>query len=59
MKKKINVSLDDLKVESYITSIDADKAQKIAGGVSHPTHTKKTDKEHVCTGVSCSAAVAL
>lgn len=57
--KKIAVSLDDLKLESYITSIDAEKAKRIAGGAaSHDTHTQKTDKQHVCGGTQCSAVIS-
>jgi hypothetical protein len=48
--KKVTVSMDDLKLESYITSVDAEKAKRIVGGVaaSHPTHTTASDKQHVC-----------
>lgn len=44
------LSLDDLRVQSFITSIDEEKAQKILGGAaSHPTHTEDTDKHETCT----------
>jgi hypothetical protein len=59
MNKKVKVSLEDLKLESYITSVDSEKAKRIAGGnaASHATHTQRTDREHICTGVVCKAAV--
>ncbi|UII26793.1 pinensin family lanthipeptide [Fulvivirga maritima] len=44
------LSLDDLKVQSFATSIDEEKAQKILGGAaSHPTHTEDTDTHETCT----------
>jgi hypothetical protein len=50
------LGLDKMTVQNYSSAIDNDMAQKIAGG-NHPTHTKRTDKEHVCTGQACGIAV--
>lgn len=48
--QKGKLSLDELKVQSFVTSIDAEKAEKILGGAAgHPTHTGKTDKHAGCT----------
>ncbi len=48
--KKEKLSLDELKVQSFVTSIDEEKAQKILGGAAgHPTHTEETDKHETCT----------
>lgn len=46
---KIRFSLEEIKVESFVTSLDAELAQRLAGGIgegSHPTHTQKTDPMH-------------
>ena len=46
---KIKFSVEELKVESFVTSLDAELAQRLAGGIgeaSHPTHTQKTDPLH-------------
>lgn len=48
--QKGKLSLDEIKVQSFVTSIDEVKAQKILGGAaSHPTHTEETDKHETCT----------
>ncbi len=48
--QKVKLSLDEIKVQSFVTSIDEEKAQKILGGAaSHPTHTEDTDKHETCT----------
>jgi hypothetical protein len=52
MKKnqKADLKLQDLKVESFITSVDPAKAKRIVGGYSeHPTHTTAQDTQHVCS----------
>lgn len=47
--KKSALSLNALKLESFITSVDSAKAKRIVGGyVSEPTHTTAADKLHVC-----------
>ncbi|TRX51724.1 hypothetical protein FNH22_23460 [Fulvivirga sp. M361] len=44
------LSIEELKVQSFVTSIDEEKAQKILGGAaSHPTHTEETDTHETCT----------
>ncbi|UCJ09674.1 pinensin family lanthipeptide [Chitinophaga pendula] len=54
---KIKLSLDDLKIESFVTSIDSEMSMRLAGGLaaqSHPTHTQQTDDEHhFCTTKVC------
>ncbi|MEC5147015.1 pinensin family lanthipeptide [Chitinophaga sp. 212800010-3] len=54
---KIKLSLDDLKIESFVTSIDSEMNMRLAGGLagqSHPTHTQRTDDEHhFCTTAIC------
>jgi hypothetical protein len=47
--KKSALSLNALKLESFITSVDSAKAKRIVGGyASEPTHTTAADKLHVC-----------
>ncbi len=51
MKKnqKAALKLQDLKVESFITTLDPAKAKRIVGGyASHPTHTTAQDTQHIC-----------
>ena len=51
MKNQNNkLNIDELKVQSFVTSLDEEKTQKILGGaVAHPTHTDETDKHETCT----------
>lgn len=56
----IKLSLEDLQLESFVTSIDSEMAQRLAGGLGrleHPTHTQPTDTDDVphakCTTVIC------
>ncbi|WP_217603650.1 pinensin family lanthipeptide [Chitinophaga sp. GbtcB8] len=55
---QIKLSIDDLKIESFVTSIDSEMNMRLAGGLanqSHPTHTLATDDEgHLCTTVICA-----
>lgn len=49
---KSKLTLDELQVESFVTSIDSEVSQHIAGGlglISHPTHTGRTDRHAGCT----------
>jgi len=60
---KSKLSLDELQVESFVTSIDAELSQRIAGGLgaaTHPTHTQKSDPLHPqeCTCASQEQAFA-
>lgn len=63
-RQKIKLSLDELQVESFVTSMDADILQKIAGGFSadtddpdicHPTHTFPTDIAHQDECTACES----
>ncbi|RBL89124.1 pinensin family lanthipeptide [Chitinophaga flava] len=53
----IKLSIDDLKIDSFVTSIDSEMNMRLAGGLagqSHPTHTLQTDDEgHLCTTIIC------
>lgn len=56
----LQLTLEDLQLESFVTSIDSEMAQRIAGGLGsleHPTHTQPTDTDDVphakCTTVVC------
>lgn len=58
--EKIQLNLEDLQLESFVTSIDSEVAKRLSGGlgnVSEPTHTEITDDHHTppakCTGVLC------
>ncbi|HVI48735.1 MAG TPA: pinensin family lanthipeptide [Chitinophaga sp.] len=58
--ERIKLNLDDLQLESFVTSIDSEMAARLSGGVgsqAHPTHTQPTDTEHNppirCTTVIC------
>lgn len=59
--EKVEFNLDDLKLESFVTSINSELAMRLAGGASvpveHPTHTQQTDvgdTPHVkCTTIIC------
>jgi hypothetical protein len=58
--EKIKLSLEDLQLESFVTSIDSEMAMRLAGGLGasdHPTHTQPTDTEDTprerCTTVIC------
>jgi hypothetical protein len=60
---KSKLSLDELQVESFVTSMSSEVSQRIAGGlgeVTHPTHTQKSDPQHPteCTCASQSQAFA-
>ncbi|GAA0550961.1 pinensin family lanthipeptide [Chitinophaga japonensis] len=55
---QLRLSLDDLKIDSFVTSIDSEMNMRLAGGLaglSHETHTvPSTDDEgHLCTTVIC------
>jgi len=57
---KIKLNLEDLQLESFVTSIDSEVASRLSGGlgnVSEPTHTIPTDDHHhgevTCTTVIC------
>jgi hypothetical protein len=62
-QEKIQLSIDDLKIESFVTSLDKELSAKLMGGLGiaseesdpdHPTHTILTlDHEHVCFDVQC------
>ncbi|MET3114170.1 hypothetical protein AAKU52_001903 [Pedobacter sp. CG_S7] len=46
---KSKLSLDELQVESFVTSIGSELSQRIAGGLgveTHPTHTEASDPKH-------------
>lgn len=56
----IKLNLEDLQLESFVTSIDSEMAQRLAGGLGsleHPTHTQPTDTDDIphakCTTVIC------
>lgn len=56
----IKLNLEDLQLESFVTSIDSEVASRLAGGLgnlSEPTHTEPTDDHHnppvQCTTVIC------
>lgn len=55
---QIKLSIDDLKIDSFVTSIDSEMNMRLAGGLagqSHPTHTVATDDEgHLCTTIICA-----
>ncbi|MDY0904927.1 pinensin family lanthipeptide [Pedobacter sp. CFBP9032] len=58
--EKITLTLEDLQLESFVTSIDSEVAMRLSGGlgnVSEPTHTEQTDDHHTppvrCTTVIC------
>lgn len=57
--EKMQLSIDDLKIESFVTSLDNELSAKLMGGLGlapqeHPTHTIKTqDHEHLCDTVQC------
>ncbi|MBC9932020.1 pinensin family lanthipeptide [Chitinophaga qingshengii] len=60
MKEQSNnlqLSIDDLKIDSFVTSLDNEMNMRLAGGLagqSHPTHTLQTDDEqHLCTTIIC------
>jgi hypothetical protein len=57
---RIKLNLEDLQLESFVTSIDSEMAQRLSGGLGsleHPTHTQPTDTDDVphakCTTVIC------
>ncbi|MCW3466697.1 pinensin family lanthipeptide [Chitinophaga nivalis] len=55
-KNTLKLNLEDLKIESFVTSLDSEMNKRLAGGLagaSHPTHTEPTDDEHPCTGPVC------
>ncbi|WP_293788566.1 pinensin family lanthipeptide [uncultured Pedobacter sp.] len=61
LKRKL--TLDELKVDSLVTSISSEVSQRLAGGLgesTHPTHTEKTDPQHPkdCTCPSQSASLS-
>ena len=58
--ENVKFNLDDLQLESFVTSIDSEMAMRLAGGsaaASHPTHTQPTDNDDTprakCTTVIC------
>ncbi|MCF6407046.1 MULTISPECIES: pinensin family lanthipeptide [Chitinophaga] len=60
-ENQFRLTLDDLRIESFVTSIDSEMNSRLAGGIaghdatdSHPTHTELTDDEgHECETVIC------
>ncbi len=47
--QKRKLTLDELRVDSFVTSISSEVSQRLAGGLgdeTHPTHTEKTDPQH-------------
>lgn len=55
-QSNVKLTIDDLKVESFVTSISNEMNMRLAGGFAseHPTHTEATDDEHhYCTTVYC------
>lgn len=61
--EKMQLSIDDLKIESFVTSLDNELSAKLMGGIgfdqiapSHDTHTIKTKdhhQTHLCDTVQC------
>ncbi|WPV66367.1 pinensin family lanthipeptide [Chitinophaga sp. LS1] len=58
--ENLKLSLDDLQLESFVTSIDSEMAARLSGGLGaleHPTHTEPTDTEDTphaqCTTIVC------
>ncbi|GGI23295.1 pinensin family lanthipeptide [Pedobacter mendelii] len=57
----LKLNLEDLQLESFVTSIDSEMTARLAGGVGvpveHPTHTQQTDVSDTphakCTTVVC------
>lgn len=52
----VKLTIDELKIESFVTSISNEMNMRLAGGFAseHPTHTEVTDDEHhLCTTVEC------
>jgi hypothetical protein len=57
-QQNMKLTIDELKIESFVTSIDSEMNMRLAGGFAseeeHPTHTSITDTEHhLCTTVIC------
>jgi hypothetical protein len=56
-QQNMKLTLDELKIESFVTSIDSELNMRLAGGFAseeHPTHTEPTDVEHhFCTTIIC------
>lgn len=47
--QKRKLTLDELKVDSFVTSVSSDVSKRLAGGAgqqTHPTHTQRTDPLH-------------
>lgn len=55
MKENMKLSINELKIESFVTSIDSEMNMRLFGGfASEPTHTEPTDQEHhECTTIIC------
>lgn len=57
-QQNMKLTIDELRIESFVTSIDSELNMRLAGGFAseeeHPTHTERTDPEHHrCTTVVC------
>lgn len=55
-QSKVKLTIDELKIESFVTSINNEMNMRLSGGFAseHPTHTEVTDVEHhECTTVVC------
>jgi hypothetical protein len=56
-EQSLKLNLDELKIESFVTSIDSEMNMRLFGGFGseeHPTHTEQTDDEHhFCTTMIC------
>jgi hypothetical protein len=55
--QNFRLSIDELKIESFVTSIENEMNMRLFGGFGseeHPTHTEQTDDEHhFCTTIIC------
>lgn len=58
--QKVKFSLEDLKVQSFITTLDSEVTARLVGGLAqedeHPTHTVVTqdfEVGHLCTTIQC------
>lgn len=58
--EKIKLNLEDLQLESFVTSIDSEVAMRLSGGLgnaSEPTHTEPTDDHHHPEEVKCTTVI--
>lgn len=56
--QNFKLSIDELKIESFVTSLENEMNMRLFGGFGseeeHPTHTEQTDDEHhFCTTIIC------